>query len=249
MSATKSQNDCKKEIELLRSSPILLIYLSEMVQLLDLACQELDAARALVAANPPRGEIMPVALPEFHYRVQAALMALGSFIHFIKVPDPATRKARTRDFMRAGRAKLLMRCMHGADISEIEKVEVRHRLEHVDDYLDQVALRLPAPGDASERTWVAQNLILTDPEHLLRLDPSFKGFVGLRVYYSSSDTYHQLGSSIYLGRLRVQAGSARMLLQRSFDAIAPKAQVASEAIDPRQRRGVMLLVDLKPEDA
>jgi len=247
MSAAKSQIDCKKEIELLRSSPILLIYLSEMVQLLDLACLELDAARGLVAANPPKGEILPVALPEFHYRVQAALMALGSFIHFIKAPDPATRKAKTRDFMRAGRAKLLMACMHGADISEIEKVQVRHRLEHVDDYLDEVALRLPGSGDTSERTWIAQNLILKDPDHFLRLQPSFKGFVGLRVYYSSIDTYHQLGSSIHLGRLRVQAGTARTLLQRSFDRLAPQAQVASEAIDPRRRIAAMLLVDLKPE--
>jgi hypothetical protein len=125
-------------------------------------------------------------------------------------------------------------------------VEVRNRLEHVDEHLDRVALRLADPLETGTSTWLLQNLMVTKRDQIDNMRPEIPASLPLRLYSISDDTYYHLGASIVLARLRLQASSARTLLQRTYTERTVD-QGAPDGLNPAKKPGFIRPYRLKSE--
>jgi hypothetical protein len=198
----------------LKESPLYAGYLAEMIVLLTRVGEDIDVAKSLLRPIPPGAHIISQN-HEFHERMQAALLAAGSFMHFV-TPVDLTKRRKPLDFFRHERAVMLRDELQTVSLTELAAVDVRHRLEHVDEYLDRIAMRLPT-GVAGRKTSFARNLIVNSRSDLERTNGQLQPVVALRVYAVTEDRYHHLDASVHVETLRAQAAAARAVLAIAFD--------------------------------
>lgn len=192
------------EAEHLRGSPLIRVYLREMVGLLKRTIDEIDLAFAALRPVPSDGHLEYIDTA-VHDRLRSAVTAAAALRRFIQTPDRGKRESERKYRLREGRAQMLARMLDGLDIAEFLGAGVRNSLEHLEGELDKIAYELADPA-VGTKTMILQDLIVSTQARVR--PPAGIELRIIRQYVIEEKRYYNIDDSVDVQRLRDQAAIA-----------------------------------------
>lgn len=129
-----------EEIDIFKSE-VLDIYLSELYSLaysVKSGCEEIFAETKV----PDNGYAIQVS-PSIHNKINNVIISAANIKKLINSPLPKQKKESRKSFtVRKQRESLLQELLSGLELKEIYNTDVRNKLEHFEEYLDSMALKL-----------------------------------------------------------------------------------------------------------
>jgi hypothetical protein len=192
---------------LLLSSSFFNIYVIEAHWLLATISRRIDTALGTLPSLPSEGGML-VVRPEFHDDVDAALVSAVRLRRLIDVPTaPALREKDKHFSMRKARSQLFVDFFQGLDLSELYRSGVRDTIEHMDEKLDQLAVKL-LPPPAKANAYAIHNLVISGQEIFEILNFHGCQRYTFRMYSQRDGEYFHGHERINLVRLGTQARAA-----------------------------------------
>ncbi len=204
--ATDEQNATADEIwQQVRDSPLASIYLLEVETLASNVVTEIDAALSLIGEDPPRGHI--IVNHDVHRHLTQAVGAAGRLRGMVAKRSKGSKQSAHEYKLHTRRAGWLANdILAGVDLSALDDAQVRHTLEHHDEYLDRISLQL-IDGTLSRPALVPIDMVISH-RHLLQqfdIGGERSNDVFVRIYITTERRFVNCGHEVDVAQLRATA--------------------------------------------
>ncbi|AQU73781.1 hypothetical protein [Priestia megaterium] len=182
------------------------LYISELFSLVHVIkreCEEIFKE----TKEPATGYIMQVS-PEIHSKINTVIINSANLKKLLYSPGDKKKKESTKKFkVRKQREALFKELILNLDLEEISNTNVRNKLEHFDEYLDDMTLKLIDEVSEFKKKYPAAvyNMIFSKWEAISpRAYP-------IRLYITAEKTFYHMDWSINLGKIYKEA---KLILER-----------------------------------
>lgn len=188
-----------QEIDITKSE-IMGIYLSELFSLaysIKKGCEEIFEETKV----PDKGYIIQVS-SEIHNKINNIIINAANIKKLIKSPLPRQKKESAKNFkIRKQRESVFQEILSGLDLIEIFNTDVRNKLEHFEEYLDSMALKLMDSESDIQKGYPAAsyNMVFS---HWEVTNPSV---YPIRLYITSEKTFYHMKWSVNIKNLYDEA--------------------------------------------
>lgn len=135
---------------------------------------------------------------EIHSQINHVVINAANIKKIISSPLPKQKKESAKNFkVRKQRESFFKRFLVGLDLKEIFNTDVRNKLEHFDEYLDTMALKLMDEKSdiITDYDAATYNMVFSQPEVL-------KGQIyPIRLYITSEKTFYHMKWSVNIQNL------------------------------------------------
>ena len=157
------------------------------------------------AAIPKKGYMIQVS-PVLHSRINSVLLYSANLKKLITTHEQKGKKESRKKFnLRQQRKKLFDELLEGIELKEIFNNQVRNRIEHFDEHLDDLNLKLNEPKSKIKNNYPAAAYNMTFSEWKLMQPDVYP----IRLYISKEKTFYNFDSSINIGKIEEEAKAIR----------------------------------------
>ena len=210
---TRTPSDIERRAEKLwasiLASSLSSIYLAELRQLSSTTVEAIDAAIGHLT-EPPPGKALITINHEVHRLLVQAVTASARVRALCWDRGRGQKESPLQYEVRRRRAAWLRTFLEGVDLAPLSDAQVRHTLEHFDEYVDQLGVtgasgRLPLPA------LVPVDMVLSE-RHLLEQFSVGQGppaTYWVRVYISGESRFINCGHEVDIAALRATGAAIR----------------------------------------
>ena len=179
---------------------LVIIYLHELYYLCDSILRE--TTNIFEGATIPSEGYMVQVSPVLHSRINSVLLYSANIRKLITTEEKKGKKESRKKYeIRQQRKELFDDLLKDINLKEITNSKVRNTLEHFEEYLDDLNLKLEKPNSEIKKDYPAAAYNMTFSEwQVFRPD-----VYPIRLYISKEQTFYNFNWSIDLGEIAKEA--------------------------------------------